>query len=223
MLDSGQLQKAVTLARRGDTSMIVSDVRRWVRSDTESVGFCRDFTIRHEAPEARLDLRAEPLTGELARAVFDEPLLEGRDRLNLERRHAIWAQGFEGGWAAVDPSGRPAYLQFYIPHSQLRMVKSRWGPLFPDYGPDTVLVEGAWTTPEFRGQRLMAQAMNVTSEAAAQATGFRYAVTYVEMANKGAQKGCLGAGYQVRDYRTESWRFGKQTVRFTAPQDRELL
>ena len=204
-------------AVRGDRAKVQDDVRRWISSDAESFGFRRDYAVPHAPPEESVpNLRIAPLDKTLARKLFDEPTLDGQDQLYLERRKAIWSQGFSGGYVAVDPDGRPAYLQFYIPFAELDMVRSYWGGLFPDYGSDTLLVEGAWVPPEFRGRGLMAQGMYLTSMAAKEANSeqVRYATTYVDAGNRGARVGCEAAGFALFQRRTERWRLGRQSFVF---------
>jgi len=202
---------------RGDRDKVQDDVKRWISSDAESFGFQRDYTMPHEPPDQCIpNLRIEPLDEVLASKLFNEPRLTGADQLYLERRKSIWEHGFAGGYVAVDDKGQPAYLQFYIPHDQLDMVRSYWGDLFPEYGPDTLLVEGAWVPPEFRGRGLMAQGMYLTSMAAKEASpeGVRYANTYVDAGNRGARAGCEAAGFHIFQRRTERWRLGRQRFEF---------
>ncbi len=196
--------------------MVGDDLRRWVHSDTESVGFQRDYTSEREPPEAVLDLRVEPLDRSLACVLFDGPQLPGADQMYLDRRREIWESGADGGYVAIDDRGRPAYLQFYIPHEQLDLVHRLWGGLFPDYGPDSLLCEGAWVPPEFRGRGLMAQGMYLTSMAAKAESPntVRYSQTYVQCGNHGAIAGCQAAGFDVFQRRIERWRFGRQSFEF---------
>ncbi len=212
-----RVRQMFQLAKQGDLAMLGADAKRWIHSDTESLGFRRDYSIPvAQPPEPVLDLRIEPLDQSLADKLFDEPEVTGQNQLYLQRRRAMWDLGFRGGYVALDQNDQPAYLQFYIPHEQSDLVRRHWGGLFPDFGPDTLLVEGAWVPPAFRGRRVMAQGMYLTSEAAKSASppSVRFAETYVDVGNRGAKIGCLDAGFEVFQRRTESWRLGRHTFRF---------
>ena len=196
--------------------MVGKDLRRWAHSDTESLGYQRDFSVDRPPPEPVMELRIEPLDRALAHALFDEPRLTGPDQMYLDRRREIWEAGFQGGFVALAEDDRPAYLQFYIPHDQLDLVHRLWGGLFPDFGPDSLLCEGAWVPPDFRGKGLMAQGMYLTSTAAKAAApaAVRYSQTYVQQGNRGAMAGCEAAGFDVFQRRIERWRFGRQSFEF---------
>lgn len=216
------IRRTRNLVRRisqGDGAIVAGDLRRLLLSDTDTVGLRWDVDAQGtDRPEPLLDLRAVPLDDALAAKVFDLTGLKGRDRLYLERRRAIWERGFEGGYVAIDTSGRPAYLQFYIPSTQAQLVRSHWGKMFQKHGPGTVLTEGAWVVPEFRKRGLMAQGLDVTLRAVIARSGgaTRQAITYVYPDNRGALAGCRAAGYEVYQRRTETWRLGRQSFRFEA-------
>ncbi|MEM9655967.1 MAG: hypothetical protein AAGA65_28030 [Actinomycetota bacterium] len=210
-------KKMINLTRRGDVGLLGSNVRRWFRSDTQSLGYRRDYAEPvADPPDPVLELRIEPLDDRLADALFNVPGLDANNRLYLDRRRAMWQLGFKGGYVAVAPDGRPAYLQFFIPHEQADLVGRHWGNLFPPFGPDTLLVEGAWTPPDFRGQRVMARALYLMAEEARRnsADAVRFADAYVEIGNRGADIGCRQAGFLPFQRRIESWRFGRHTFRF---------
>lgn len=211
-----RIRKAIDLTIKGDGALLRADARQWLHSDTESIGYRRDYSKPVSGPEPVLDLRIEPLDNALASALFDIPNLDSQNRLYLDRRKAMWDMGFSGGYVAVDADGRPAYLQFFIPHEQAELAHQHWGDLFPAFGPDTLLVEGAWVPPDYRGRRVMAQGMYMISEAAKANSPeqVRYADTYVDVGNRGAKAGCLEAGFSVFQRRVESWRFGRHTFRF---------
>lgn len=212
-----RVRKMVDLTLQGDSALVRADARRWLHSDTESLGYRRDYaTPVVNPPEPVLDLHVEPLDAALAEALFNVPDLDAQNRLYLDRRKAMWEMGFRGGYVAVDPDRRPAFLQFFIPHEQADLAKRHWGDLFPPFGPDTLLVEGAWVPPDFRGKRAMAHGMYLISEAAKQNSPaeVRFAETYVDVGNRGAKLGCVQAGFSVFKRRVESWRLGRHTFRF---------
>ncbi len=201
----------------GGLSTVQSDAKRWLYSDIEAIGFRRDYQRPcPPPPSAGVELTALPLDEPLASKLFEDGTVEGRDLLYLSRRRSMWEHGFLGGYVAVDPDGEPVFLQFYIPHSQQPLVREYWGPLFPELGPDSFLVEGAWVPPRYRRRGIMASAMHAVSEAA-KADGpdsVRYGVTFAEVANRGATFGCRDAGFDIFQRRVETWRFGRLSVRF---------
>lgn len=202
--------------RAGEISAVGADVAHWMSSQSESVGLRRDFARHYSAPPSSFGrLTAAPLDDALAERVFDRRGLNPRDQHLLERRHALWTAGFEGAYVALTDDGEPAYLSWFIPHFQADKVRDYWGSMFP-FGPDTLIGEGAWVVPKFRGHGLMGLGHFVLTEAAKQDAGpdVRYVTVYTEANNRGAAIGSYRAGYEVFVRRIESWRLGKRFVRF---------
>lgn len=222
MADSRLTKRLRMLGRQaaaGDLRSVRTDLASWAWSCRYSVGMRRDLRALHTPPgRTDLALTARPLDDDLARVTFDPTGLGDADRKYLERRRSMWEAGFNGGFVAVTDDGEPAYLQWLIPHSDADKVRRYWGPLFPAIEPDTLLVEGAWVPPRFRGNKVMGDALHLVSEAAAEAApdSVRWALCFPEGDNKGAVLGSRDAGYQVVLKRTERWCLGRRHVSFTA-------
>ncbi len=214
-----RLKVMVEQVKAGELDTVKEDLQGWISSETDSVGLRRDYEKTYAYPSsADIPLEAVLLDNnqELADRLFDTTGLKDRDKQFLDRRRAIYEAGFLGGWVAVDPDGAPAYLQWFIPHSQAAKLKDYWGPLFPDYGPETLIVEGAWIPPAFRKRNVFSEALYILSDAAKAASPdvVRYATCYPEAANKGAVIGTRGSGYDVFEKRTETWKYGRRSVTF---------
>ncbi|MEM7338515.1 MAG: hypothetical protein AAF467_07710 [Actinomycetota bacterium] len=213
------VRRARSLATRvasGDIAGVRSDLGRVIQSEFVAVGFRHDRERSYPEPTpTEWDLVAAPLDGDIALRLFDAEGLDDRDRQFLDRRRALWEQGFRGGWVVL-VGDEPAYLQFYLGSGQNDLIRSYWGPLFPWLADDTLLAEGAWVPPAFRTRGLMAHALSVTTAAAVQAAGpsIRYVICYPEEANKGAVIGSHQAGFDVVERRIETWRWGRQEVVF---------
>ncbi len=200
-------------ARSGDWQGATADVRRWLNSDTVSARMRRDFSIPFTPSPAEVPLTAVPLDAELATKLFDIEV-SPRDRVYLERRRSFWETGFEGGFVAVTDDGEPAYLQWLIPNHQRDLLTEYFGPLFPDLGPDGLIVEGAWVPPDFRKRKVMGEGLSLVSEAAAAHFGAAFAICFPEAGNAGAVKGSQAGGYVIEGRRIDRWRFARRSVVF---------
>ena len=220
-----RLKVMVDQVRAGEIDNVKADFAGWMNSSTDSVGFRRDYTkIYDRHAKADVELRAVALDEPLAKVLFDTTGMKDRDKQFLDRRRLLWDEGFKGAYVAVDPDNQPAYLQWFIPHTQASKVKAYWGPLFPDYGADTLIVEGAWIPPAFRKKNVMGEGLWLTSEAAKAASPevVRYATCYPEAANKGAVLGTHSGGYDVFQKRTETWKYGRRSVEFVAATEADF-
>lgn len=213
-----RLKVVAEQVRAGEIDNVKADISGWINSSTDSVGLRRDFTKTYDRhTKADVPLTAVALDETIAKVLFDTDGLKDRDKQFLDRRRQIWDEGFKGAYVAVDPDGQPAYLQWFIPHTQASKVKAYWGPLFPDYGADTLIVEGAWIPPAFRKKNVFGEALWLVSEVAKANSPdvVRYATCYPEAANKGAVLGTHASGYDVFEKRTETWKYGRRSVNFT--------
>ncbi len=203
--------------KAGEVALASADIRRWMNSTVDSIGFRRDFrTSSDRCPPAEVDLRAVKLDDDWADRVFDSSGLKERDRQFLDRRRAIWDAGFRNAYTAVDPDGVPTAFSFFIHHEQNDKMADYFGPLFQNTGPDTMLAEGAWVPPEFRGRGVWGEGFRLLSEAAHDDadSGVNFAVCYAEAGNYGAAMGVYDAGYEIFQKRTETWSLGRRSVTF---------
>lgn len=94
-------------------------------------------------------------------------------------------------------------------------ARIRWalGPLFPRLDDETVLLEGAYTPPRFRGNRIMPTALARVTERGRD-LGAREAVTFIDENNAASIKGARRAGFEPHSLRVERWRRFRRTVTF---------
>src|SRR5439155_471370 len=92
-------------------------------------------------------------------------------RLGQQR---ILQSGLATCYVAIGPEGKPCYMQWLIPSSENDRVRTFFGNLYPQLGPDEVLLEGAYTPEAHRGQGIMASAMAQIAQQAAH-SGARWA------------------------------------------------
>src|SRR2546422_7194479 len=91
-------------------------------------------------------------------------------------RSRILQSGLATCYVAIGPEGKPCYMQWLIPSSENDRVRTFFGNLYPQLGPDEVLLEGAYTPEAHRGQGIMASAMAQIAQQAAH-SGARWAGT----------------------------------------------
>lgn len=209
--------------RAGGGKEIAADIRRWTWSEALAVGFRCDLSVSASPPPAEVSLCAQPIDDALAAKIFGVTGLSSHDQLFLDRRHNIWNAGFSGGWAAVDPDGEPAYVQWLIPPTEAAKVRTFFGPIFPELPPDTLLVEGAWIPPAFRRRKVMGEGLALVTVAAGEHTpGSRFAVCFPAADNRGACFGTRSAGYEVFNKRTERWRLARRRTYFEAATEADF-
>lgn len=96
-------------------------------------------------------------------------------------------------YVAVDQrDGTPCYVQWLLGPAQNPTIKKLG--CFPLLKPDEALLENAYTPVSYRGMGIMAAAMALIAERAAE-FGARYVLTFVGVDNIASLKGCERAGF----------------------------
>ena len=120
-------------------------------------------------------------------------------------------------WVAEASDGRLCYIQWLIPYHRGWFVAAEWGDLFPPLRPGEALMEGGYTAPPYRGNGIMAYAMDQIARAAAATSGIRWVLGFVHRDNIASLKSAQRAGLVPFLERVERWLLFRRTVRFRPP------
>lgn len=218
---SRMLAKAKTLwdvTRRGQISVVLRELRKWLWSDSVAFGLERDLTKPLEAPEALLPIRVRPLEPDDERKLFAQAPATTNASSDptaylLENRRAFLQQRIPTCYVAVTQENEPCYMQWLIGPQSNDQVRLYFQGIFPKLERDDRLLEYAFTPPKFQGKRIMAAAMARVAEKGTE-SGATRAITFVDADNIAALKGCKRAGFTPYVKRTTSWRLLRRSVRF---------
>ena len=162
-----------------------------------SFGLRRSLHTRCVPPTTKLLLTVRELTHP------DTPLIlpyylaasdrqEGRQ---INHRRKLLAQNIPTPFVAIDQSSsRPCFIQWAFDSSQNDFITHFFKGRFPPLKPGEILLENAYTHPDYRGQGVMVVAMSLIADIIA-ARGAREAITFVEATNIPSLKGCTRAGF----------------------------
>jgi RimJ/RimL family protein N-acetyltransferase len=206
---------AVRMIRDGHSRRLVDSLKTRFDSVSPSLGLARDLAVPHQAPAAKLPVEVRPLGPgeELDFLALDDPdLSDAAAHMILQQRRLLESQAGTC-WIAVDRDGRHAYMQCLILPEHNDRLRSLFGDLFPRLRPGEALLEGAYTPPDFRGQGIMAHAMALIAESAAD-QGVRSVVTFVGDDNIASLKGCKKAGFWPYTRRLEIYHLGRRQIRY---------
>jgi len=194
------------LMRRGRPREIAGMARRFWQSEVQYLGFKREMSVPFTAPSARIPLTVGKLQLSDVATLLDtrDPALDPDEKIVRLWQRKLVTAGLETCYVARTPAGVPCYMQFLIGPVELPRAIAFYGDQFPKLGPGEVILEGAFTPAEFRGQGIMPAAMAQISEAAAR-NGAKTLITFVANDNVPALKGCRRAGYSPYVARTRRW------------------
>lgn len=187
--------------------------RRRVWFEEQSYGLKRDLDVPHAVPEALIDITVRPIRDAdvpLILGTDDEALLPA-ERWERIRRLRLLEAGAGTCFVAVTSDGVPCYTHWLFGHEDNDFIQRYFGGSFPVLGPDTALLEDAFTPTVFRGQRIMSAATTQIAERA-RSLGARYVITFVTVDNTASLKGCDRAGFTIYTTRWQRWRMLRQSV-----------
>ena len=170
-------------------------VRSRLRSDFVAYGLRRDLSKPFTAPAAKIDLQLRPLAaGETLSFLDPAPGFTSDAEWIRRNQLRIIAAKIPTCWLAIDPDGKPCYMQWLLGSADNPRIRKQWGAVFPRLGPEEALLEGAYTPETHRGLGIMANAMARIAEQA-RGLGARWVITFVDAENVASLKGCKKAGF----------------------------
>lgn len=190
-----------------------SKLRKHLYSSSRALGLQRDLSKDFTNPDAELNITIRPLKEGDKEILMDHGKLEKNHPQLANYQRRLIESELSTCYVAVTESDEPCYMQFLIGAKHNRLIKERFGPLFPKLDKDEALIEAAYMRPSFRGKHIMPAAMGRIAQKA-QELGARWVITFVHTENIPSLKGCKRAGFFPYILREERWFLFRQYVSF---------
>lgn len=212
---AAKIASLVSLIRAGHISIIKSEIRKRFYSKSYSIGLRRDLNTHFEEPQAHIPITIRKLRASDAK-IFQTSSAFARKfpRLAAQQLNMVQAN-IPDCYVAASADDTPTYMQWLIGPRQYPRLAQAVGHIFPPLNSDEALLEGAFAYPEFRGMRIMPEAMARIAQKAKEIEGVRYVITYVDIENIPSLKGCKRAGFSPFLLRTDSWFLFVRSVKFS--------
>jgi RimJ/RimL family protein N-acetyltransferase len=214
------LSRKTDLARRiiqtGQYGEFTHILRRKLWSTERSWGLSRDLTAPFAAPDAKTSVIVRLIEPDDVRALLNvgEEGLTREDRWDRVVRLHLLDAGFSRCYVAATADDRACYIQWLIAPEENALLQSTFDGHFPRLQENEVLLEGAYTVAEFRGQGIMPAAMARIAERGAE-LGTNRAITFVGDDNIPSLKGCKRAGFYPSLERLVTHRLGRRSTVFS--------
>jgi len=186
-------------------SKIVGRLRKGLYRHAPRFGLRRVLSEEWEAPRAKIPIHVRPFEPGDEEALFGHRHGEiaPADAVEVNSRLRHIEADIPTAYVAVDEStGTPCYIQWLMGADQNDRIQTHlWG--LPRLARNEALLENAYIPPDYRGQRVMPEAMYKIAEKARD-LGADYTLTFVPEGNMASLKGCKRAGfdiYSVHDHR----------------------
>ena len=105
------------------------------------------------------------------------------------------------------------YRQWVFSHQHFNQILDYFGPIFPKLKENEVIIEGVFTHSDYRGLRIMPNAMYKILKQD-QYKPIDRAIAFVEKSNISSLKGFYRIGFEPYILRREKWSFFNRTVSF---------
>lgn len=192
-------ENSLRLAAKARTGELLEKARGRLRSGAyaqqRSFGLRRDLQNPFEAPAAKIPITIRKVTEGDVSFLFPAPNVDlpAPERRELAWRRQMLKTGTPTCYVAVDQrDGRPCYVQWLLGAAQNPTIQKLG--CFPTLKSDEALLENAYTPVNYRGMGIMAAAMALIAERAAEFDA-RYVLTFVGVDNIASLKGCERAGF----------------------------
>ncbi len=196
------LFRVFDLVKHGEIKFIVSGIQKRVASEHKAFGLRRDLHLTFQSPEALIDISIRP---------FED---EDQKHFSMDLQNdGLVAKHIPNCYVATTEDDIPCYRQWLMGPKQNGKIREFWGSTFPVLREDEALLESAFTSPNFRGKRIMPAAMARIAEQGNN-LGVRWIITFVGIENIPSLKGCQRSGFSPYILRNERWFLFKRTVTF---------
>ncbi|WCO03306.1 GNAT family N-acetyltransferase [Psychroserpens ponticola] len=107
-------------------------------------------------------------------------------------------------YVATTNENRTIYRQWLFTHKYQQQVIDYFGPIFPKISINEAIIEGVFTHPDYRGLRIMSDAMSKIIQQQ-QYKNIKRVIAFVEESNKASLKGFYRIGFLPYMIRKEVW------------------
>ncbi|WP_460219044.1 GNAT family N-acetyltransferase [Psychroserpens sp. MEBiC05023] len=134
--------------------------------------------------------------------------------LKEELRHRrLVSENIPDCYIAITKNNEAVYRQWLFKSSENEQVRDYFGPIFPELKSNEAIIEGVFTHPDYRGLRIMPNAIykTLTQDHYKHITR---AIAFVEEKNSASLKGFYRIGFEPYIVRREKWFLFKRNVSF---------
>ena len=209
------LFNGLNLIRNGHYVIFLKELFRRINFTMYTFGLLKNLEEPSASPKANIPITIRDYSPDDFEPLMDfGELAKTAPRLVMNQKGIVDAD-IASCYVAVTEEGEPAYMQWLMDANQNDKIKDHFSGLFPPLKQNEALLEGAFMRPSYRGHRIMPEAMYRITEKARDLPGVQYVMTFVEIHNIPALKGCRRCGFSPFILRTERWFMFKRTISFT--------
>lgn len=196
-----RLELVIVLIKNGNLKPIFEGLYKRIYSNTNFIGL--EVTPKHlKNFDSKLDISIRPFENSDINALKEE--LRHRRLVSEQIPHC---------YVATTKNNDTVYRQWLFKHNQNDRVADYFGPIFPKLEKNEAIVEGVFTHLDYRGLRIMPNAIYkiLTQD---QYKTLDRVIAFVEESNRASLKGFQRIGFEPYTIRKEQWRLFKRKISF---------
>lgn len=207
------LKNAFKLLWNGHYSILYSEFKKRLYSQSLSFGLQRDLNKPFEAVPAKIEIHVRVLENNDLEKLFEETEAAMVNPRIVAHQKAMVDANIPTCYVAVTSDDDPCYMQWLIGYKDNDKIKSKLEGAFPPLNVSEALLEGAYGNPKYRGLGIMGEAMAEIAEKASQ-MNVRWVNTFVDITNIPSLKGCRRSGFEPYLLRKDKWFLFRRSISF---------
>ncbi len=195
------------LIRKGNIKPIVEGITKRLYSKTNFIGL--EITpSSFNTTISEIDISIRPFNA------------SDKNSLNEEFRHArLVEEQIPECYVATTTDNVTIYRQWLFTHDAQSQLLNYFGPIFPNISKNEAIIEGVFTHPDYRGLRIMANAMLKIIQQP-HYNNLERIIAFVDAQNTASLKGFERIGFKPYLIRQESWCLFRRKINFLNLQDK---
>jgi RimJ/RimL family protein N-acetyltransferase len=210
---SSKIKIIKTMITRGHLDLFIKEISRRIFSDDYFICLSRDLTIPivHRSNEIELSLRTL-YKGDISQLIdINLPKLSAIEFKDRSIRLLMYESNIQGCYITVTNDDKPCHIIWLIKPDENKIIKEFFNGGFPHLKEDEVLIEGLYTHPDYRGEKIMINSLYKILQKGTE-LGYRRAIAFVRHSNVPSLKGFKKAGFFPYMIRKDKWRIFKRKV-----------
>lgn len=193
--------------------ILLKEFRKRIYSKSVSFGLQRDLNNEFLAPSAKIEIKVRPLRKEDVPVLLDTTTDPSINPRIIANQLSMVDANIPTCYVAVTADDKPCYMQWLIGYDENHKIQEHFNGVFPALKKQEALLEGAYSSPDYRGLRIMPMAMSLIAEKATEIKA-RWVNTFVDVTNIPSLKGCQRSGFSPYLLRKDHWFLFHQTTTF---------
>lgn len=197
-----KIKSVLYFLKKGKLKFILNGIRKRIYSEIICLGVKRDLNNNFQSPDSKIKIKTR---------LFKKS--DGIYFAHDNHNYGLIEEDIKNCYVATTINDIPCFRIWIMESSQNSKIQSFFPGNFPSLNKNELLVEAAFTLPEYRGNRILSTAINKIIEN--NNNRARYLLAFIDIKNVNSLKGYKHSGFDPYLLRVEKWFFFSKRVYFS--------